>query len=264
MKKLTIILCATCLLGVAWWAQARTVMVVSGGGVAAAGCSGTFATGSVESFEKGAGQFCCTDGWTESDAGSVIDLYSATYAKCGTHSMAITYNGGTGTNKVYFDLGSSATTTRYIRFYIKAPAEVQNYKYMQLFQACADTSLSSCTFGIALAGQDVTTTTRIETSKYGGGFNAADYSQQITGGNEYRVELKIAGANGQESEAKLFDSAGTQVGTTYTRSMDAGDAAYRYLIFYDNYNNTDATARTIYYDAIQIGTSAYLGAVECP
>jgi hypothetical protein len=36
MKKLSIILCALCLLGVAWWAQARTVMVVTGGTPAAA------------------------------------------------------------------------------------------------------------------------------------------------------------------------------------------------------------------------------------
>jgi hypothetical protein len=39
MKKITILLCALCLLGVAWWAQARTVMVVTGGVAPAGGCT---------------------------------------------------------------------------------------------------------------------------------------------------------------------------------------------------------------------------------
>jgi hypothetical protein len=104
MKKLTTILCALCLLGVAWWAQARTVMVVSGGGVAAAPAC---AAGTVNAYADTSALSGDGNSNITNDLIYAIGQSFQVSSEGTVYSILIYIGYSTGTNNVTMRLGTS-------------------------------------------------------------------------------------------------------------------------------------------------------------
>jgi hypothetical protein len=149
MKKITILICAFILLGVAWWAQARTVMVVTGGVAAAPPTGGT----SLDDFEGGSNGNEIGSPWSLTTNGSVAMTYSNSGAQGGALCASMScdpdnWSGYTQTISqtqqyylitlyLYVTSGSASTTTWY-PFVIYGNSGASSITFAQVIQGASD------------------------------------------------------------------------------------------------------------------------------
>lgn len=263
MKRISIALLLL-LLAVPSWARMGVGMM--GGGMASIGatCSGDASVGDNESFEKGEGEFCTTD-WTEADTDGVVDTYSSAEKHCGATSLEITTDLETAgnNNRAYIDLGASDQDF-YVRFYVKIPSSLSNYKADTALTVSGNgTSTTQTHVYIIIGRMDSTYYIKIRQL----GENPTEYVP-VTAGNWYRVDAHIVKSG--DSTIRVYDVSDNPIltsngGSDYEQAVTfaSGDNYQRYIVFSDK--STDSVAHNFYIDdvAVEIDGTGYIGAQSC-
>jgi hypothetical protein len=206
-----------------------------------------------ESFEgtaNGGYDETVTGSWTETNNPDQDAAIPGTSPCSGLGSSALRVNVTTGTAYSEFDLGSGSATTRYYRVYV----------YVSSHSIGTDENTH------ILDVRDTSGGNRCFTVRFGNwvgavGFDAlgTSFSSQITGISTaawYRLEIKHVNNSTGGNEFKVFDSSGTQVGSTVTFNTDTSQAR---VMAVGVYNNPSGKATDIYYDGFGVSTTGYLG-----
>lgn len=217
--------------------------VASGGGG-----SCTVNTGNIfnESFE-GTGY---ENSWTETDAPDEDYALPGTSPCSGLGSQGLRANYSGTTLYARYDFTGNDTTTLYHRIYFYVASEsLGNNDYSVIYQCSEETNPSSARrlqicvgqiAGVLSAWGQSTTSSSVQT---------------ISLNTWYRAEAMSVN-NAATSEFKLFDSSGSQIGSTST--FTTGNYWSRYIYVGRSYGaGTLATDVTV--DGVGVSTSGYLG-----
>jgi hypothetical protein len=127
MKKITIILCALALIGLAVWAQARTTVVVVGQSAAAAAdeCAGMLVC---QNFE-GTG-YDHSETWTEAGTGTVNEDYTDTILR-GSQSLYVVRTSSTTTTTTSF----TEQSTVHVAFRVRIPDLTDDLTFFRILDS---------------------------------------------------------------------------------------------------------------------------------
>jgi hypothetical protein len=230
-------------LQVAGTVRVGSLTQVGGGG---GGC--TVATGSVanESFEPTG----YTLTWTETSNPNEDASLPGTSPCSGLGSQCLFSSVTTGTSYATWDSGSGTTSTRYFRtyFYIASEglADDDNLWVVHAENSGGDRAFTirvQQTIGVGLVLNAI-------------GSNFSADSSALSTATWYRLEIKWVNNSTGGTEMKIYDSGGSQVGSTVTWNTDTTQFQKLSL---GVFSNGAAKAIDIYFDGLGIDATGYLG-----
>lgn len=235
------------------YALAPGILGNAGAAGAAASCASSCAgtetwignPGANEGFEKGVGDWCCTE-WSETDASSILSTYNNADKHCGTYSMSVTSSGNSQTASIEANLGSNSSEWA-TRFYYKTPASFDSGNSITIFAGQKSTR-----------GNRAKIIFRIASSVPGIGVQSdtagPTYNTSVAVATWYRIELTYK-ANTADTGANLavFNATtGAQIGSTISISTGADD-----LVQYPMFGQIECSATTPgvhYFDDLKFWT----------
>jgi len=237
-------------------------MGTSGGGdfPVCDGSTGSFTAGDPEDFEHASGDgYFCTDDWAVTDTDGIISTAAASNPKCGSNSASIVYDSDNANANVITASLDAPDADGYIRFYYTVP-DVEDWKVVRALEASSDTTPgANIAFYIKITDWSTGGTAEL-LRLVGEDVSANEYT--VTPGSLYRIEVHFV--HDDTCTIRVYDSAGDAVnhdGAAAETTVTAFDQDIQHFQFVDT--SDSAATCTGYIDAMEYGSTDWLGAVTC-